>query len=355
MDPNGYVLEDQIASGTNNNKVFIAKCPARANELVAIKHVQVASSLLAQIGKIQKEITGMHVASSEYVVEFHCSFVHEETVWIVMALQEGSIRDVLKFKYPNGFPDEPVIATIIYKTLQGLNFLHEKKMIHRDIKSGNILFNREGHIKLADFGVSALLASHNDKCSSLAGTYNWMAPEVIDPSLYNNGGYDFMADVWSLGITCLELAYGHPPYHHLPPNQVMRNIGNQKPPSLEEPGLPSVTPKKFSASFSEFVSRCLQHEPSQRVPASRLLGHRLFRTIHQPEIMKEVFSGLPTLKQRFETHGLKHTEDFNREEIKLVPRLSFRIQTSTIINSMGNSLPSPRESGVQTGENKVIQ
>jgi len=272
----------------------------------------------------------MSVASSEHVVEFYCSFVNEKTLWIVMALQEGgSIRDVLKYKYPQGFQDETVIATIIYQTLQGINFLHEKHMIHRDIKAGNILFNKEGQIKIADFGVSAILASHDERCQTLVGTYHWMAPEVIDPQLAG-GSYDFLADVWSLGITCIELAYGNAPYSQHRPASVFILILKNDPPSLKDPRLDSVPTKTFSPTFMEFVSRCLEKDPSKRLSASKLLGHKFFKTILPAETIKDVLGGLPSLPERY----LQQQAKIIRELPKVLSnKLSVRILNSNNPNN----------------------
>jgi len=282
----------------------------------------------------------MSVASSEYVVEFYCSFVNDKTLWIVMALQEGSIRDVLKYKYQQGFQEESVIATIIYQTLQGLNFLHEKHMIHRDIKAGNILFNKEGQIKLADFGVSAILASHDERCSTLVGTYHWMAPEVIDPTLA--GGYDFLADIWSLGITCIELAYGNAPYSQQRPGSVFMLILKNDPPSLKDPRLESVPAKTFSPTFSEFVSRCLEKDPTKRLSASKLLGHKFFKTILPAESMKEVLCGLPSLKERFQDQGAIIKKNFEEKVKNLPTKLSVRLLSSNInSNTQGTNNTNP--------------
>jgi len=341
MTPDGYALLDQIASGMNQNKVYIADCPARGHQ-VAIKHIDLSSSSHLAIEKIKKEVTGMSVASSDFVVEFYCSFVQDQTLWIVMSLQEGSIRDVLKYKYPQGFQEEAVIATIINQTLQGLNYLHEKRMIHRDIKAGNILFNKDGHIKLADFGVSAVLASHDQKCSTLAGTYHWMAPEVIDPSIAQ-GGYDFLADIWSLGITCIELAYGNAPYSQHRPNQVIVLILNNEPPSLEKPRVATATPRTFSSTFVDFVSRCLQHDPTKRLAASKLLGHKFVKTTSTlpAESMKEVLGGLPSSKERFLQQEQKIRENLNLiQQNPSIKKLSFRIQPT----SFSGGLSSPRDS-----------
>lgn len=170
--------------------------------------------------KITKEVQGMSLVSKVInIVEFYCSFVDNDMLWIVMELMEGSLRDVIKWKFQRGIDvrdsllpillilflpssqDERVIAAILRETVRGLAFLHNNtpKFIHRDIKSGNLLFDKEGNVKLADFGpplshtslsstlltlagVSAILASHDERRTTMAGTWHWMAPEVIDPS-----------------------------------------------------------------------------------------------------------------------------------------------------------------------------
>jgi len=245
--------------------------------------------------------------------------------------------DVIKYKYPQGFQDEIVIASIVYQTLQGLNFLHEKHMIHRDIKAGNILFNEEGQIKIADFGVSAILASHDQRCSTLVGTFHWMAPEVIDPTIAS--GYDFLADIWSLGITCIELAYGKVPYSQHRPASVFVYILKNEPPSLQDPRLESPT-RTFSPTFIEFVSRCLEKDPSLRLAASRLLGHRFFRTMLSAERMREILSGLPSLQERFKQQETKVKQNFE-DKVKPGVKLSARLLNPNNNNNNSHSSLNP--------------
>jgi len=301
--------------------------------------------------KITKEVMGMSIVqASEYVVQFHCSFVNEETLWIVMDLQEGSIRDVLKWKYTQGIDDESIIATIIYQTLLGIKFLHEQKMIHRDIKAGNILFNREGNIKLADFGVSAILASNDEKRKTMVGTWHWMAPEVIDPS--DCGGYDFKADIWSLGITCIELAYGVAPYSEVKPPQVIVYILQNEPPSLDNPRIPnpssspspSPSPiiKTYTTSFKDFVARCLQQDPRNRPAAERILSHRfLSKTSPTPQMRKALLDNLPSLGERF----LKQEEQRRITRVIQANKVGLRIASNRHLVSSDQQQQQP-SSGV---------
>jgi len=301
MSSDGYELLEQIGMGMNYNKVFMADCKTGDKERVAIKQIDLSQQSKETKEKITKEVMGMSlVQASEYVVQFHCSFVNEETLWIVMDLQEGSVRDVLKCKYNQGIDDEVIIATIIYQTLHGIKFLHEQNMIHRDIKAGNILFNKEGNIKLADFGVSAILASNDEKRQTMVGTWHWMAPEVIDPG--DCGGYDFKADIWSLGITCIELAYGVAPYSEVKPPQVIIYIMQNEPPTLDVPHVPpspSIS-KSYSNNFKEFVAKCLKRDPKERPTAERMLQHRFFsKTSQTPRMRKALMDNLPSLGERF--------------------------------------------------------
>eukprot|EP00439_Symbiodinium_sp_Y106_P033960 s3790_g4.t1 len=144
--------------------------------------------------------------------------------------------------------------------LRGLQYLHDTKKIHRDVKAGNILLTGQFQPKLADFGISCQLQNTWARRNTQIGSPYWMAPEVIKGEAYNA-----TADIWSLGITCIEMADCHPPYYHIPPTRAMFVIST-KPPS----GLPD--PSKSSPEFVNFVSACLTVQ-SERPPAQVLLQH----------------------------------------------------------------------------------
>ena len=161
---------------------------------------------------------------------------------------------------------EQQIAIVMQQSLRGLHYLHMAKKIHRDIKSGNILLNHDGDCKLADFGVSAELATTMSKRKTVIGTPYWMAPEVLQSQEYNG-----KADIWSLAITAIELAVGEPPHSNVHPMRAIFMIPNSDPPTLPEP-------ERWSADFHDFIRVSCQKNPEKRPTALELLERHPFIT-----------------------------------------------------------------------------
>lgn len=224
------------------------------------------------------------------VLRAHCSFTAGHSLWVVMPFMAGgSCLHIMKSSYPDGF-EEPVIATLLREVLKALVYLHYHGHIHRDVKAGNILIDSNGAIKLADFGVAACMFDTGDRQRSrntFVGTPCWMAPEVMQ-QLH---GYDFKADIWSFGITALELAHGHAPFSKYPPMKVLLMTLQNAP-----PGLDYERDKRFSKSFKEMVAACLVKDPKKRPSSEKLLKHPFFKQARGHDYLaRTILDGLPPL------------------------------------------------------------
>ncbi|KAB2055207.1 hypothetical protein ES319_A11G020300v1 [Gossypium barbadense] len=249
---------------------------------------------------IRREAQTMSLIDHPNVIRAFCSFVVDRNLWVVMPfMSEGSCLHLMKIAYPEGF-EEPAIGSILKETLKALDYLHRQGHIHRDVKAGNILLDNNGTVKLADFGVSACMFDSGDRQHSrntFVGTPCWMAPEVLQPG----SGYNSKADIWSFGITALELAHGHAPFSKYPPMKVLLMTIQNAP-----PGLDYDRDKKFSKSFKEMVAMCLVKDQTKRPTAEKLLKHSFFKHAKPPELsLKKLFTDLPPLWNRVKALQLK--------------------------------------------------
>eukprot|EP00268_Persea_americana_P056671 TRINITY_DN6712_c0_g2_i2.p1 TRINITY_DN6712_c0_g2~~TRINITY_DN6712_c0_g2_i2.p1 ORF type:complete len:732 (+),score=178.01 TRINITY_DN6712_c0_g2_i2:443-2638(+) len=292
-----YKLLEEVGNGASATVYRAIYLPT--NEIVAVKCLDL-DRCGSNLDDIQREAQTMSLIDHPNVIRAFCSFVVERCLWVAMPfMAEGSCLHLMKIAYPDGF-EESVIGSILKETLKALEYLHRHGHIHRDVKAGNILLDSGGVVKLGDFGVSACMFDRGDRQRSrttFVGTPCWMAPEVLQPG----SGYDFKADIWSFGITALELAHGHAPFSKYPPMKVLLMTIQNAP-----PGLDYDRDKRFSKSFKEMVAMCLVKDQTKRPTAEKLLKHSFFKNAKPPELsVKNLLTDLPPLWERVKALQLK--------------------------------------------------
>ncbi|XP_029525227.1 STE20-like serine/threonine-protein kinase isoform X4 [Oncorhynchus nerka] len=228
------------------------------------------------------EIDILASCDHRYIVKLLDAFYYESKLWILIEFCAGGAVDAVMLELERPLT-EPQIRVVCRQTLEALAYLHEIKVIHRDLKAGNILFSQEGDIKLADFGVSAKNTMTLQRRDSFIGTPYWMAPEVVMCETSKDRPYDYKADIWSLGVTLIELAQIEPPNHEMNPMRVLLRIAKADPPTLMQPS-------RWSPEFNDFLRKALDKNVDRRWCTAQLLQHPFVSSVVDNKPLRELIA-----------------------------------------------------------------
>eukprot|EP01103_Thecamoeba_quadrilineata_P001442 TRINITY_DN1129_c0_g1_i1.p1 TRINITY_DN1129_c0_g1~~TRINITY_DN1129_c0_g1_i1.p1 ORF type:complete len:1203 (-),score=327.68 TRINITY_DN1129_c0_g1_i1:664-4272(-) len=288
-----FELTEELAAGSGGTIYKGVFLPS--NEIVAVKIVPLPED--EPIADILYELNILKRCNHPNIVKIYGAYQKGPEIFISMELcGGGSVTDV--FRLASEPLSEPQIALICREMLKALDYLHSNKIIHRDVKGVNTLLTNDGSVKLVGFGVATQLSTEKDKARTFVGTPYWMAPEVIEAKS-GIASYDEKADIWALGITCIELAEVNPPLSDVTPMRVLFQIPARDPPQLQNPS-------QWSPNFSNFLSLCLQKDPRQRKSARELLQHPFVQNCKDKAILVDLLN----LKQKLERdqEGLETSE-----------------------------------------------
>lgn len=258
-----FTFYEELGAGSFG-QVFRALDPSSRE--VAVKIVELDTS--CDLEEILLELRILSELRCAQITQHYSAFLRNTQLWLTMEYcAAGACLGFIRKCGP--FREDPALY-VLGEVLKGLEYLHSERKIHRDLKSANVLVTKTGAIKIADFGVSAQLSNTLPDRQSFMGTPYWMAPEVIRQS-----SYDAAVDIWSFGITAIELVTGEPPLRRVPPTEAMFQIADGEPPRLMRHTGRAGEP--LSSTFCRVINMCLNKKQSERPTASQLLRQRIFQ------------------------------------------------------------------------------
>ncbi|KAI5955589.1 CLA4 [Candida theae] len=285
-----FRIIEKAGQGASGN-VYLAEMISERKK-IAIKQMDLNVQPRKEL--IINEILVMKDSQHKNIVNFLDSYlIGDSELWVIMEYMEGgSLTEIIE---NNEFKlNERQIATICFETLKGLQHLHKKHIIHRDIKSDNVLLDSQGNVKITDFGFCAKLTDQRNKRATMVGTPYWMAPEVVKQK-----EYDAKVDVWSLGIMTIEMIEGEPPYLNEEPLKALYLIATNGTPKLKKPEL-------LSNSIKKFLSICLCVDVRYRATTDELLEHSFIQ--HKSGKIEELAPLLEWKKNQSQSESVDHEE-----------------------------------------------
>ncbi|KAI6217822.1 Protein kinase domain-containing protein [Aphelenchoides fujianensis] len=278
-DPeNRYCDLREVGSGSFGNVYFAHD--RETKETVAVKKMHFGGKdALEKWQEIVKEVRFLRFVHHPHIVEYRNCYLKDQTCWLVMEYCIGSASDIIHVFKEQLVED--AIGEICFQTLLALQYIHEKNYIHRDVKAGNILITDAGIVKLGDVGSATLQSPAN----TFVGSPYWIAPEVI--TAMDNGQYNDRVDIWSLGITCIELADRKPPLYDFNTMSALYHIVQNPAPALSRthPHFPHV---QRSQPFRSFVGQCLDKEATFRPSAEQCLQHEFMQQRRNPDVLQSL-------------------------------------------------------------------